>query len=157
MARWQLAVDVERNGKEPVFVRIARAIAADLRRGRLRPGERLPGSRALASSLGVHRNTVVAAYTELEAEGWVETRAARGTFVVEQLADLPRRRSSAPAGAAQRTHFQLGAKPEIEMRAPSSLRFDLRGYGSHQPASVSYLSSAEELRRAPRRSEVRNG
>ena len=41
------------------------------RRGRLRPGDALPGSRALAQSLGVHRNTVLAACAELTAEGWI--------------------------------------------------------------------------------------
>lgn len=69
----------------PVFVRIARTIARDIRAGRLRPESKLPGSRALANHLGVHRNTVVAAYDELRAEGWIETETTRGTFIARDL------------------------------------------------------------------------
>ena len=55
----------------PLATRIARMIIADIRRGRLRPGDRLPGSRTLAARLAVHRNTVLTAYRELSAEGWI--------------------------------------------------------------------------------------
>jgi GntR family transcriptional regulator / MocR family aminotransferase len=83
MARWQLSVDLgaEHDGSSPVFARIARAVSDDIARGRLVAGQRLPGTRSLADSLGVHRNTVVAAFEELAAQGWVESRAAQGTFV----------------------------------------------------------------------------
>src|SRR3954471_18418362 len=37
------------------------------------PGEPLPGSRTLAATLRIHRNTALAAYRELEAEGWIVT------------------------------------------------------------------------------------
>jgi GntR family transcriptional regulator/MocR family aminotransferase len=53
--------------------------------GRLRPGERLPASRALARQLGIARNTVVAAYARLAAEGYVEGFRAAGTRVSEKL------------------------------------------------------------------------
>lgn len=97
---WQLSVDLARDGTGPVFLRIARALTADIRRGRLRPGEELPGSRTLAASLGVHRNTVLAAYRELTAEGWVETTRARGTFVSSSLPEVEPRRFSARAAEA---------------------------------------------------------
>src|SRR4051794_2639309 len=63
----------------PLFLRIARALVAEVRRGRLKPGGLLPGTRPLAEQLGVHRNTVVAAYDELRAEGWIESRPGGGT------------------------------------------------------------------------------
>ena len=47
---WSLTLDVDRAG--PRFLRIARAIADDVRRGRLVAGQRLPGSRTLAVQLG---------------------------------------------------------------------------------------------------------
>jgi GntR family transcriptional regulator/MocR family aminotransferase len=49
--------------------------------GRLRAGEALPPTRALAQQLGVSRNTVAAAYDRLVAEGFLTTRAGSGTFV----------------------------------------------------------------------------
>jgi len=79
---------------QPLFVRIARALVAEVRRGRLAPGDALPGTRTLAATLGVHRNTVLVAYRELAAEGWIETSRARGTFVSSSLPEraLPARR-----------------------------------------------------------------
>jgi len=88
MARpWALVLDVDRGSDLPPFLQIARALAGDIQRGRLRPGDRLPGSRALAASLDVHRNTVLAAIDELVAEGWLDTTPARGTFVTRNLPD----------------------------------------------------------------------
>lgn len=71
-------------------MQICRAITGDIRRGRLRPGSLLPGSRTLAVTLGVHRNTVLAAYRELEAEGWIEA-GARSTRVAVDLPSAPTR------------------------------------------------------------------
>ncbi|MGE5134430.1 MAG: GntR family transcriptional regulator, partial [Gemmatimonadota bacterium] len=49
--------------------------------GRLRPGTRLPPSRALAADLGLARNTVADAYSQLTAEGWLTARTGSGTWV----------------------------------------------------------------------------
>lgn len=54
--------------------------------GNLPAGHRLPASRALADRLAISRNTVLAAYEHLVAEGYLETRQGAGTFV---SADLP--------------------------------------------------------------------
>src|SRR4051812_25802764 len=51
--------------------------------GRVRAGERLPSSRALASALGVSRTVVTAAYEQLYAEGWLEGRHGSGTYVAD--------------------------------------------------------------------------
>ncbi|WP_224363535.1 MocR-like pyridoxine biosynthesis transcription factor PdxR [Hyalangium versicolor] len=88
MARWELSVPLDEASPTPLFVQIARALAEDIRRGRLKPGAALPGSRALATTLRVHRNTVLAAYQELEAQGWIFTAPARGTFVSAALPDV---------------------------------------------------------------------
>ena len=79
---WSVPFDLSRGRHaEPLFLQIARAVSADIRRGRLRPGDSLPGTRPLAQLLGVHRNTVVAAWQELAAEGWIETSPRGATFV----------------------------------------------------------------------------
>src|SRR6185437_12103328 len=78
---WTLSLASDEKAHTPLFQRISRAVIADIRRGRLRRGDRLPGTRALAESLQVNRNTVLAAYAELSAEGWIECSRASGTFV----------------------------------------------------------------------------
>lgn len=100
-------------GDDPLFLQIARAVADDVRRGRLRPGDALPGSRTLATTLGVHRNTVLAAFRELAAEGWIEAQAARATRVRSELPDRsPRRFARSPTARSElRPGFDLGVKP----------------------------------------------
>jgi DNA-binding transcriptional regulator YhcF (GntR family) len=85
-------IALEESQPQPLFLQVARSIANDIRRGRLRRGAPLPGSRTLAKSLGVHRNTVLAAFAELTQEGWIVTRPARGTFVADALPDVTPRR-----------------------------------------------------------------
>lgn len=94
-------------------MRIAQAITDDIRRGRLPAGARLPGSRELAASLAVHRNTVVAAYDELQAEGWIETSPARGTFVSKSMPDVPPRAFSprAPQRRGMPPHAGFALSP----------------------------------------------
>ena len=95
MARWEVSFTLERRRGVPLFQQIARAITADIRRGRLRPGDGLPGTRTLARALGVQRLTVVAAFEDLVAEGWIVNRPARGAFVSTDLPDpKPRRFTS---------------------------------------------------------------
>ncbi len=117
MARWKVAFTLERRGDVPLFQQIARTIAADIQRGRLRPGDALPGTRTLAHDLGVQRLTAVAAFDELVAEGWIVNRPARGAFVSDDMPDpLPRRFSSrgVPAVMADRTGYDLLPAPEHE-------------------------------------------
>ena len=70
-----------------------RALRGAILEGRLRPGERLPSTRECARELGVSRNTVLAAYDQLVAEGYAVARPASGTFVAESLPPPTARRS----------------------------------------------------------------
>jgi GntR family transcriptional regulator/MocR family aminotransferase len=86
MRRWELSVGLDASRDQPLFLQLASAVADEIRSGRLKPGDPLPGSRELAGHLGVNRNTVVAGYGELAAEGLVSTRVGGGTFVSAPLA-----------------------------------------------------------------------
>lgn len=92
-----LAIEVKPQRGEPVFLALARAVIADIERGRLKPGDPLPGTRALSKSLGLNRNTVDAAYHELTMQGWLAAEPSRGTFVARDLPDFGREgRESTP-------------------------------------------------------------
>ncbi|MFC7376525.1 MULTISPECIES: FadR/GntR family transcriptional regulator [unclassified Brachybacterium] len=54
----------------------------------MRPGDRLPGERALAESLGVGRSAVREAISALEVLGVVETRAGSGTYLRSNTSEL---------------------------------------------------------------------
>ena len=81
MRQWQLAIALDPRSGAPLFLQLADAIAEAIRSGRLRSGEALPGTRDLATRLRINRNTVVAAYDELAAQGVLRTRIGGGTFV----------------------------------------------------------------------------
>ncbi|WP_051574520.1 PLP-dependent aminotransferase family protein [Mycobacterium sp. URHB0044] len=68
---------------------LADALREAVRTGRLAPGSRLPSSRVLAADLGVARNTVADAYTELAAEGWLTAQQGSGTRVAKRAAPRP--------------------------------------------------------------------
>jgi GntR family transcriptional regulator / MocR family aminotransferase len=69
----------------PAYLQISNSFIQNIRHGRLRRGLRLPGTREMATLLSVNRMTVVAAYEELEAQGWIEMLPRKGTFVKAKL------------------------------------------------------------------------
>jgi GntR family transcriptional regulator/MocR family aminotransferase len=75
---------------QPVYLNIAQQIINAIQRGYLDKGSKLPGTRVLSHILGVHRNTAVAIYDELAAQGWVEIVANKGTFVLVPERDTPK-------------------------------------------------------------------
>ena len=91
---WQL----DRASRTPLTRQIYMQARSAVLSGALRPGTRVPSSRAMASKLGVARASVVLAYEHLLAEGYVESRHGSGTFIAEDLTGLvPRRRSASRA------------------------------------------------------------
>ena len=98
----------EAGSDAPVYRQIAARIRAAVDAGRLADGARLPTIRALASDLGVHRDTVGLAYEALAAEGVVEARVGRGTFV------RSRRAREAPAQRPPEPPFARGVEQLLE-------------------------------------------
>ena len=152
MRAWTLALPVDRDDPAPVVRQIARAIAAHVGAGRLRPGERLPGTRALSRVLDVHRNTVAAAYAELAAEGWVDSAAGRGTFVSAEIPAPPAPRAPvAGAVGATRTGYDLPPGPRPPRARPRARgTIDLEG-GIPDLRLVPAAELARAYRRALRR------
>ncbi|MBO6949465.1 MAG: PLP-dependent aminotransferase family protein [Rhodospirillales bacterium] len=80
-----LMVAVDRDNDAPMHRQVYDQIRDAILGGRLAPGRRLPSSRALADELGVSRNTVLAAYDQLFAEGYTEGQVGSGTRVSRVL------------------------------------------------------------------------
>src|ERR1700722_15042577 len=75
------------------------ALRDAVRTGRLAAGTALPSSRALARDLGIARNTVIDAYGQLVAEGWLAARHGSGTWVAERTAPPAAVPAARPAAA----------------------------------------------------------
>lgn len=67
--------------KETIFEQIRDQISRLVKLGVLKPGDKLPSVRNLATNLGINPNTVQRAYAELEKEGIVFTLNKKGAFV----------------------------------------------------------------------------
>src|SRR6476469_6472187 len=80
-------VSIDANSEAPLHEQIYDGLRDAIVSGRLRAGARLPATRMLADSLSVSRNTVILAYDELSAEGYLDRRARGGTFVARTLPD----------------------------------------------------------------------
>jgi GntR family transcriptional regulator/MocR family aminotransferase len=115
----EVALDVG-NGPAPLRHRIADAVVAELRAGRLRPGDTLPSTRALAAALGLSRGPVVAAYDELAAAGFVVSRAGSGAVVA------PGADRAAAAGAVTHVHTPHTQRPGPDSPVDATPRWDLR-------------------------------
>ncbi|RMF82881.1 MAG: PLP-dependent aminotransferase family protein [Chloroflexi bacterium] len=77
----KLNINLDRDGEEPIYRQLIRHIRMQIESGTLRAGMRLPASRDLAKQLNISRISVVNAYAELRAEGYLSAHAGRGTFV----------------------------------------------------------------------------
>lgn len=67
--------------KESIYEQIKKQIIRFIELGVLKPDDKLPSVRMLASDLGINPNTVARAYTELESEGIIYTLNKKGVFV----------------------------------------------------------------------------
>lgn len=76
---------VKITSRGPLSQQIYRSLRKSILVSHLRPGERLPATRALASELGVSRNVVLLAYEQLMAEGYLVGRIGSGTYVAPAL------------------------------------------------------------------------
>ena len=126
MGSWDLAIVLDRTAKEPLYLQLVKALEEGIRTGRFKPGDALPGTRALADHLGVNRNTTLAAYKELEAEGLIEVSPDRGTFVSTKppiILEAPQG-ISAQDSASWKRATPLG-EPFYQPAAPSVASFQL--------------------------------
>lgn len=81
-----LATELQPTADESLQRQVYRALRGWIHQGKLVAHNKLPASRTLAQALHIARNTVLAAYEQLQAEGYLEARHGSGTFVAETLA-----------------------------------------------------------------------
>src|SRR3954471_7816244 len=100
-------VSIDANAR-PLYAQIYDGYRAAILGGRLRAGQRVPSTRALARELGISRLPVLTAFEQLLHEGYLEGRAGSGTFVAPSIQEEesarrpgPRKRGNAKAPASR--------------------------------------------------------
>lgn len=105
-----------------LYDQLAAELTDSITRGVLRPGDRMPSVRGLASRRGVSVATVVSAYLRLESDGLVETRPKSGHFVRSRARGIEEPRPVRKAMAPARPSVAAGvAALQAAMRDPSVL------------------------------------
>lgn len=72
----------------PIYLQIVNQIKYSIAVEAVKPGDKLPSVRELATQLRVNPNTVAKAYAELENEGIVFTKRGEGTFVSDKKVSI---------------------------------------------------------------------
>ncbi|MGF1528206.1 MAG: PLP-dependent aminotransferase family protein [Candidatus Competibacterales bacterium] len=102
--------------------------------GRLAPHDRLPSSRHLAAHLAISRNTVLAVYEQLMAEGYLESQGPKGTYVSSAV-PVARPRAPGPVSAPPRPRDPPGsANPRSRGVPPPGVEPFKLWYGAYAPA-----------------------
>lgn len=102
--------------KMPLYLQITNGIINQILKGRIGPGTKMPGSRIMAEQLGVHRNTIITSYEELESQGWINARPAKGNFVNDKLPVLKKIKISSlskKADALKKSGFVLNTVNKV--------------------------------------------
>lgn len=105
-------------------LRVCQCLRTAIADGSIPPGSRLPATRDLARELGVSRNTVLYAYEQLQAEGYLQAKTGSGTSVAEILPDSY---LMATTGQPGRPHRYV---EEVELSRRGS---KLMGYANASP------------------------
>lgn len=123
-----LKIAISRSLGIPLTTQVHDQIVAAVASGHLAPGDRLPTIRELAEFLGINRNTVAQVYRQLEAEGYLSTRAGGGTTVADSVATADAVRAST-----------LRRLVDQALRAAEAAGFSAREF-----AELAYYESAQQ-------------
>ncbi|WNO54109.1 PLP-dependent aminotransferase family protein [Stakelama saccharophila] len=111
----------------PIYMQIIQALIRDIESGHLASGTYLPSTRELAATLGVNRKTVVLAYEDLIAQGWLASAGTRGTTVSSSLPEAtPREAPKAPVDQAASADYRFDPPPArpLALAADGAIKVD---------------------------------
>ncbi|HZS07585.1 MAG TPA: PLP-dependent aminotransferase family protein [Blastocatellia bacterium] len=100
----------------PLYLQVCERIRGAILAGDLKPESRLPSTRTLAADLGVSRNTVEVAFSQLEAEGFLLRRVGAGSYVAGEIPEQsrpPRRAHAKVCASYKRREAVLSERGRI--------------------------------------------
>lgn len=115
---WSLKLTITDTSGLPVYLQIAQQIMEEIQRGRLAPSTAMPGTRELAEKLRVNRKTVILAYDELIAQGWLVSEQRRGSFVSANLPNFNAQPQAAKTGKQPANVVAATEHPLLSYQSP---------------------------------------
>ncbi|MGA8277960.1 MAG: PLP-dependent aminotransferase family protein [Rhodanobacteraceae bacterium] len=147
---------LELDGHGPRYAQLIRSIRSAIVEGRVSAGQRLPATRTLARELAFSRNTVLAAYEQLQAEGFLVSRVGSGSYVGAIARPVPAQRAAAaliaPLAPFARRALALTDATSIPGGQYQGLRYNLQ-YGSPLVSPALAGAWRRELNRAAEHAE----
>ncbi|HKE59472.1 MAG TPA: PLP-dependent aminotransferase family protein [Pyrinomonadaceae bacterium] len=112
------SVPLEESSSTPLYYQVYQRLRSAILFGQLSPGTRLPSTRQMANDLGVSRNTLLSAFDQLTAEGYVEGKVGAGTFVSPTLPEdlLEARLKPKPVQHIEMDHRPLSERGRVIAR-----------------------------------------
>jgi GntR family transcriptional regulator/MocR family aminotransferase len=136
------AVAVDAASEVPLYRQLYENLRQAILAGQIAPGTRLPSTREIASELRLSRNTVMNAFEQLLAEGYVEGQVGSGTYVSQALPDellTARRAGAGSALRATRKGRSVSRRGSILATTP------VRPHGTHPQAARPFRSGTPAL------------
>lgn len=85
MFPWKSTLVIDKLASRAKYLQLTDQFIKEISAGRLAPGQKIPGTRQLADLLDINRKTVIMAFEELEAQGWLDIKSSSGTYVSMKL------------------------------------------------------------------------
>ncbi|MFW6183880.1 MAG: PLP-dependent aminotransferase family protein, partial [Chloroflexota bacterium] len=119
----KLQLTLDEAGSTPLYRQLYTQLREQILHGGLAPGNKLPPTRALARRLNLARVTVIQAYDQLQAEGYVRSKRGAGTFVSDKL----------PLEAQDHEDISIGQGTELSGWGKRLLEIDGRRQQASEP------------------------
>lgn len=143
-----LAITLDQRSATPLHKQLYEELRMAILAGRLKPGERVPSTRALSQSLGVSRTTITQSYEQLLSEGYLRAATGSGTFVGCQAPDELLK--SRPVEASRPAVARQEARREIELSRYGASITDIVPFEPPEPEMpISFKSGRPALEEFP--------
>ncbi|OEK08993.1 hypothetical protein A8C32_13935 [Flavivirga aquatica] len=126
MIPYKTIIQIDRSSKQALYIQLTNQFIVLIKKGRLLPNTKLPGSRTLSELIGLHRKTVVACYEELILQGWVESVPQKGTFVNKNIPVIQKQKLGDASRSKKEisTGFSFTIDPILDRAFPQSYEED---------------------------------
>jgi GntR family transcriptional regulator/MocR family aminotransferase len=142
-------LDLQRNAAQPLFVQLCDQVRQHIVDGEIGSRQPLPASRNLAAELGISRSTVVTAYEQLVAEGYIDGRRGSGYYVRPLTgSDTPRRHTTRPV-ADDPVFDSSGVSPLKHPGYPDNRLFPFRSWARNLARSARLAPQAMIVSESP--------
>ncbi len=144
---FQSFVKLDKQLKTPIYLQLTQQLINAIQRGYLSTNAKLPGSRSMGDIFNLHRKTVIAAYDELAAQGWIEIIPNKGAVVLpsnkRQLKKQAYSHLVALSGYPENTGYSFSSSNLLDkISEESDCLLQLNdGQPDYRLAQLSYLSS----------------